>query len=127
MDRGLCYARLVGVSVSIYEMMSLRLEIGFIGFGCLFYRQRGSFRELQRNGMVFVSMVSETTKDHVQKMKEIKITGRRATLKKYHTCYARSFSDLQTQNPLGTNSARTAWYSRPNCPTPHHTHTRRQD
>lgn len=51
MDRGLCYARLVGLSVLLYKMMNSRLEIGFVVSGCLllFYRHTGSFRELQRN------------------------------------------------------------------------------
>lgn len=81
MDRGLCYARLVGGSVSLYKMMNTQLEIGFAASGCLFYLQRGSFREFQRNGRVFGSMVSETTMDHVQTIEETTITSRKATLK----------------------------------------------
>lgn len=34
MDRGLCYARLVGGSISLYEMMNTKLEIGFAASGC---------------------------------------------------------------------------------------------
>lgn len=67
--------------VSLYDMMNSRLQIGFVVSGCLFYRQRESFRELQFKGMVFVSKVSETTKDHVQNIEETAIASRRATLK----------------------------------------------